>query len=211
MIRENERVDETRLPDLKAADADRDRVATLLRDHLGEGRITLEEFSERVDAAYAARTLAELDELTRDLPGKAPEPAADRPGRRPTRHSIAVMSGIERKGPSRIEERTTALALMGGIDLDLRSAEIVGSEIEITAVAIMGGIQITVPEGVDVELTGFTIMGGKSNRVHDAPRLHGSPLIRVRAFILMGGVDVRSRARSQSRDADESPALPARG
>lgn len=209
MIRENEPVDESRLPDLRAADADRDRVATLLRDHLGEGRLTLEEFSERVDAAYASRMLGELDELTRDLPAKTPEPTADRPGRRPTRHSIAVMSGIERKGRWRIEERTTALAVMGGIDLDLRSAEIVGSEIEIIAVAIMGGIQITVPEGVDVELTGLTVMGGKSNRVRDVPRLYGSPLVRVRAFTLMGGVDVRSRPRSL--DADERPALPASG
>lgn len=209
MIRENEPVDESRLPDLRAADADRDRVATLLRDHLGEGRLTLEEFSERVDAADASRTLGELDELTRDLPAKTPEPTADRSGRRPARHSIAVMSGIERKGRWRIEERTTALAVMGGIDLDLRSAEIVGSEIEIIAVAIMGGIQITVPEGVDVELTGLTVMGGKSNRVRDVPRLYGSPLVRVRAFTLMGGVDVRSRPRSL--DADERPALPARG
>ena len=56
-------------PKIRASDADRDRTAALLREHLAAGRLTAEEFSERLDAAYAAKTLGELDELLADLPG----------------------------------------------------------------------------------------------------------------------------------------------
>jgi hypothetical protein len=55
-------------PRIRASDADRDRTAALLREHLAAGRLTTEEFGERLDQAYAARTLGELDELLADLP-----------------------------------------------------------------------------------------------------------------------------------------------
>ncbi|SEP53330.1 DUF1707 SHOCT-like domain-containing protein [Amycolatopsis saalfeldensis] len=55
-------------PGLRASDADRERVVSLLHAQVGEGRLTLEEFSERSAAAYAARTVGELVTLTRDLP-----------------------------------------------------------------------------------------------------------------------------------------------
>lgn len=64
---------------LRCGDADRDRAAEGLRRHYGEGRLSAEEFSDRMDAAYAARTFGDLDALTADLPPldvpRAPEPA----------------------------------------------------------------------------------------------------------------------------------------
>lgn len=56
-------------PRIRASDEDRDRVATLLREHHAAGRLTAEEFNERIDKAYQAKTLGELDELMADLPG----------------------------------------------------------------------------------------------------------------------------------------------
>ena len=53
---------------LRASDADRDRVASLLQEHHAAGRLTAEEFAERLDVALQARTLGELDELLADLP-----------------------------------------------------------------------------------------------------------------------------------------------
>lgn len=53
---------------IRASDADRDRVAALLQEHHAEGRLSAEEFGERVDAALQARTMGELDELLADLP-----------------------------------------------------------------------------------------------------------------------------------------------
>lgn len=64
---------------IRASDDDRRRVLAALERHTTAGRLDLDEFAERVDAAHAARTLAELAELTRDLPV---EPAAT--------HALAV-------------------------------------------------------------------------------------------------------------------------
>ena len=202
---DNGAVPDERSPELRASDADRERVAVRLREDLVAGRLTLDEFSERLDAAYGSRTIAELEELTRDLPQTATAPAV--PSRRtPTRWSVAVMSGVERKSRWRVAAKTFAIAVMGGVELDLRKVEIESPEVEIIAIAVMGGIEITVPEGVEVDVTGFAFMGGKEVDVADVPPLPGAPLIRVRAFALMGGVEVKSK-RTRAR-AVSPPALP---
>ena len=54
---------------MRASDEDRDRAATLLREHHAVGRLTAEEFSERLDKAFQAKTMGELDDLLSDLPG----------------------------------------------------------------------------------------------------------------------------------------------
>ena len=55
-------------PKIRASDADRERTVALLREHLAAGRLTAEEFHDRMDRALEARTLGELDELLADLP-----------------------------------------------------------------------------------------------------------------------------------------------
>lgn len=71
----------------RASDAERELVVARLRDACAEGRLTADELAERVAAAYAARTYAELDRLTADLPrGTRPlphRPAPSVPGARP--------------------------------------------------------------------------------------------------------------------------------
>lgn len=64
------------LPDLRASDADRERVAEVLRDALAEGRLDMTEFEERLEETYKARTYGELAPITRDLPvaGVTPPP-----------------------------------------------------------------------------------------------------------------------------------------
>lgn len=61
-------------PHLRAADADRAAVAAVLGEHMSAGRLTVDEFDERLTRAYAARTFGELDELVADLPWHSPEP-----------------------------------------------------------------------------------------------------------------------------------------
>ncbi|MBO0836063.1 MAG: DUF1707 domain-containing protein [Actinobacteria bacterium] len=55
-------------PNIRASDADRARAAALLREHHAAGRLTSEEFDERLDQALAAKTVGEIDSLLRDLP-----------------------------------------------------------------------------------------------------------------------------------------------
>lgn len=184
-------------------DEDRATVVDLLRAHTADGHLTLDEFSERVGVALAAETRSDLDRVTADLPGipaPAPGQVATR-RRRVSRWVVAVLGGNGRKGRWRTGSQVTAIAVMGGCDIDFRHAEFESDEIIVTAVAIMGGINIVVPEGIAVELTGFPIMGGKNIKVADVPILPGSPRIVIRAFPVMGGVDVRSKPNRTAREA----------
>jgi hypothetical protein len=178
-----------RLPDVRASDAERDQAVAELREHAAQGRLTLEEFSQRVDEAYGAKTLAELEEVKRELPAVSVLPDA-RPRRKARRWLVSIMGGADRRGRWRVPRRMGVLALMGGCDLDLRQAQIEDDEVRITIFTIMGGTDVYVPEGIEVDVGGFTLMGGTDEHGHDAPPRPGTPLIRIRAFTLMGGTDV---------------------
>ena len=181
------------LPETRVGDADRDRVARDLGDHLVAGRLTLDEFVERVEAAHAALTAGELEAVTRDLPAVTP---AEPPRRRKrARWVVSVMSGVDRRRRWRLAERTHVIAVMGGANLDLRQAELEAQESTLTLVGIMGGVNVVVPEGVRVEVSGVAIMGSKNERISDTPVLPGAPLIRVRVLMVMGGANIRSRPR----------------
>ena len=181
-------------PEQRVSDEDRAQTVELLRTHTAEGRLTLDEFSERVGLALASQNRGELDQAMSGLvlPGGAPAPMVTRRARM-TRWVVAVLSGNGRKGRWRTGSHVTAIAVMGGCDIDFRQAEFESDEIVVTAVAVMGGVNIIVPEGIAVELTGMPLMGGKNLKIADVPVIPGSPRIVVRAFPVMGGVDVRSK------------------
>jgi class 3 adenylate cyclase len=103
------------------------------------------------------------------------------------------MSGARRKGRWRVDQPITAVAFWGGVDIDLRGAQIEVPVVEITAWAVMGGIDIVVPEGIPVELDGFVLMGGREDKVKDVPAVPGAPTVRVNAYGMWGGVTVRSK------------------
>jgi hypothetical protein len=177
-------------PELRVSDDDREATVAQLRAAGGEGRLTLEELAERVELADAARTRGELDALTADLPYAAP--AIERKERG---WIVAIMGGAERKGRWRPARNTNVVTVMGGAELDLREAELADG-ITITAVTVMGGIGIAVPEGVSVEMGGFAVMGANGGPRDKVPPLPNAPIVRVRAFSLMGGVGVeRKRSR----------------
>jgi hypothetical protein len=177
------------LPTVRASDAEREQAVAELREHSTAGRLTLEEFSQRVDEAYAAKTLAELEALRRDLPDVSAAPDT-RPRRSARRWLVSIMGGADLKGRWRAASSMTVLSVMGGSDLDLRQAQIEHDEITITVISIMGGADIYVPEGIEVDLTGFSLMGGNDEHGGDVPPRPGTPLIRLRVFSLMGGTDI---------------------
>ena len=177
-----------RLPgDLRASDQDRDGAVALLSEHAAAGRLTLDELEERATVALAARTRGELEALTRDLPGKA-EGTEGR--RKAVRWMVAVMGGSHRRGRYRLNRAVNVIAVMGGDDVDLRDAELDGSEVTLTVISIMGGASIYVPDTVEVEVSGFSLMGGDSEFGDPRPPRAGAPLVRVRSFNVMGGSTV---------------------
>jgi hypothetical protein len=189
---------EERSPGLRVSDEDRERTVVALRDGAAEGRLTFDELAQRAELAYTALSHGELEQLVADLPvARREEALPDSPTRKRRRWSIAIMGGTERKGRWRPAADLVALAVMGGINLDLRDALIGDEDIVITAVAVMGGIEIVVPEGIEVDVGGFAFMGGHEYRPGAEPIRPGTPMVRVRGYALMGGLEVKvKRSRS---------------
>ncbi|AOT59077.1 hypothetical protein A4G23_01908 [Streptomyces rubrolavendulae] len=190
---------------MRASDTEREAVAERLRDALAEGRLDMAEFDERLDAAYRAKTHGELVPLVRDLPAPAGGPAAPahapsggwaaRIGRPATsRSGVAVFGGFGRGGRWSVGRAFTAVAVMGGGDIDLRDADFEDREIVIRCFALMGGVSVVVPPDLDVEVSGIGLMGGFDDRA-TGPGTPGSPRVRITGLALMGGVEVKRKPR----------------
>ncbi|QIB45573.1 DUF1707 SHOCT-like domain-containing protein [Streptomyces aureoverticillatus] len=204
--------------ELRASDADRERVAEVLREAVAEGRLDMEEFGERLDAVYQARTYGELAPLTRDLPSAvAPAPKVSmvkRPedgdsgeidwaervvdGEPSSTGAVAIWGGFSRKGGWTVGRLFTSFAMWGGGEIDLREARFAERDVVIRCFALMGGIQVTVPPELDVTVKGFGIMGGFGDDATGAGT-PGSPRVVVTGFALMGGVGVERKLRKEVR------------
>jgi hypothetical protein len=183
---------------LRVSDADRHQVAEVLREAAGDGRIDLAELDERLEATFAAKTYADLVPITLDLPthaSQSPAVPTSSASAVPAERHAAIMGGFERKGVWVVPPELHVLAVMGGADIDLRSATFSAAEVVIIVNVVMGGAQITVNPQTNVIMEGTGIMGGYSGPSGSQPaRLTpGSPTVRVRGVAIMGGVSVERR------------------
>jgi hypothetical protein len=197
---------------MRASDADRERVAEVLRTAVVEGRLDLNEVDDRLRAVYAARTYADLEPITRDLPiamSSVPPVPASAPlvPVRPSEagdvgNAIAVMGGFMRNGgwvPPRV---LNCVAFWGGGTVDLREARFLHAEIEIHVVAVMGGVHVIVPEDADVQITGSGVMGGFDHRASGSGR-PGAVRVTVTGFAFWGGVGVHRLARGAKLEDED--------
>ena len=149
---------------IRASDAERDATLQRLSAASGDGRLTLEEFSQRMDRATTAKTRAELDRLVADLPtdaGAASSGVAERGPARPSWH-ISPIGGLSVSGPWRMERSVIVVSLIGGADLDLSQTQLAAPEVTLTKVSLLGGVSIGVPPGIRVDASGFSLIGGTS-------------------------------------------------
>lgn len=189
---------------VRASDADRQEVVDRLEAATVEGRLDPGELRARTEAAYAARTVAQLAALTEDLPriegtpvrpaGAAPVPGTGTaPDSAPSDSAspvVAVFGGAERRGRRRPARRESAVAVFGGVVLDYREAGPFPDVLDLRATAVFGGVEILVPAGTSVEMTGFALFGGRSVAVRGAATGAAAPVVRLRAVAVFGGVSV---------------------
>ena len=189
---------------LRASDADRDRVAEVLRAAAADGRLSIDELDERLDRLYAAKTYGELEPVIEDLPGlggvlrpsQAPAVAPkrdvpERVGGAPTsRVAKAIFGGVARRGQWVVPTRYLIKAVFGGVDLDLREARLESQEVTIESKAVFGGVSIVVPPDVTVIMEGTGIFGGFGGDAEDVQPPAGAPIVRVTGKAVFGGVAV---------------------
>jgi hypothetical protein len=182
---------------IRASDAERDATVERLSRAAGDGRLTLEEFSQRMERATEAKTRADLDRLVADLPVE-PAGAVAAPASAPATWHVSPVGGLRVSGPWRMERHVIVAGIVGGARIDLSEAQLAAPEVTLTKVSLAGGTRITVPPGIRVEASGFSLVGG--TRVEGGPEPGpGAPTVYIRAFSLVGGVRIQRSGRHGDR------------
>ncbi|MEV4289123.1 DUF1707 domain-containing protein [Nonomuraea bangladeshensis] len=176
--------------ELRASDADRERIAQVLQDAHADGRITLEELEERLGVLYSARTLGDLAGLTADL-----LPADQQPLNLDGRPVSAIFKQERRGGRWVVPAELTVTAMFGTTKLDLRDAILQNSRVVINATLVFGGLEIQVPEDLEV----IRVAKGKTVRLNKQPTEPGAPVVEVRTTNFAGEVKVKEPPRRKRR------------
>jgi hypothetical protein len=190
--------------------AERERVVQTLSAHFAQDQLTLTEFEQRLERAYALTSADQLRSLVADLPAVSTFPATREPlvpgpslvpsSEVPARGAIfAVMGGGDRAGSWIVPRQLKIVALMGGAEIDLREARFGPGVTEIEVFVVMGAVEIIVPPGVHVETVGGAFMGGFELHAGDATALSpANPVLRLSGLVIMGGVGTQTRLPGES-------------
>jgi hypothetical protein len=187
----------------------RERVVEQLKLNYAHDNIVVDEFERRISLAHESDDRDALKSLVRDLPvlkdsavGSYQQSSytwALNDGKVKRDDSmIAILGGVERKGSWAPARYNKVLAFMGGVDLDFTEAKLPEGVTEIDLFCVMGGVELIVPDGVNVEMQGVPIMGGFEDKTDHTPD-ERAPTIRIRGLVLMGGVEAKPPKKKKRR------------
>ncbi|MGQ4365639.1 DUF1707 SHOCT-like domain-containing protein [Streptomyces sp. SAS_272] len=192
----------TQTAELRASDADRDRIADMLREALAEGRLTADEHAERVEGVLAAKTVGELQAFVRDLPAAherrgAPAAAPGRPApgaipADPDDNVVAVFSSAVRRGRWRAGRRIHVYAVFGSVEIDLTEALFEYQQVVIKAFSVFGNVEVRVPENVSLRGTGGAVLGNFEVDALDSPQ-SDAPVVYVDGWAVLGNIEGRPK------------------
>ena len=189
---------------------ERERVIQQLSEHFANDRLSLDELESRIELAYKAGSVAEIQRLTADLPSAAavpvpaPAPVEELPALSPDRERIfAVMSETSRRGSWLVPQRLDLLAVMADTTIDLTQAALPTGIIDIHVRSLWAAVKIVVPPGLQVVNRMSSVMG--SVRGGGEPNESGGQgagwkegtVIRLTGWALMAEVQTKVRRREQ--------------
>jgi hypothetical protein len=192
---------------LRASDAERERAVDFLRDAMTAGRLTVDELDDRIRLVLGAKTRVELERLVDDvlvpiddrhpiaggaaggLPGIARQPVL--PGDGGSRRILAILGGSRRTGRWRLAPSCSVINVLGGSELDLSEVELAADRVELKIVSVLGGAEVTLPVGMNVEVSEVAILGGNEVEVGDEQPDPGGPVVHLRLVSILGGSEVR--------------------
>ena len=179
-------------PAIRASDAEREEAVQLLTQAAVQGRLTLEEFSDRVELAQTAGTDRELAALGADLPAGRTEAVE------PSDRHLALCSRLVRSGLWDIPERSSYRCLFGTVNLDLRQARLLGRETEIEIYNLFGTVTLVVPDGIRVSVSGGGAFASQVIQSPNVPPVADAPTLRIRARGPGGTLYVRNQVPRQN-------------
>jgi len=184
----------------RASDVERQAVVDHLRTATSEGRLTLDEFEERVAIVLEARTFEDMAPVTADLPAIATPPVLDTlhagidgPVIR-RRRLVSVFANARHAGSWGADPKMTVVAVFGHSHVDLATCQLppAVTSVELRTFAMFAGIEVVVPPGAVVDIGGFTIFGGRQLRHRTVEQTTPGVRVSIRSYGAFGGVLVRS-------------------
>nr|WP_229805716.1 DUF1707 domain-containing protein [Microbispora rosea] len=183
---------------MRASDADRERIVAVLTDAAGDGRLTLAEHEERMERVWAARTLGELAELTADL-----LPPENQPFVMDTRPVTAFFRTETRGGRWVVPSQVPVTSLGGTVTMDLCDALLQSRHVVVQLAVMAGTVNLTVPEGVRIVTAPDARVRSFKNEVRLPPGATDfapdAPVIELAGFVFGGRVVARSPKRPRRR------------
>ena len=148
---------DTGQPDIRASDGDRAAVTLILEPAVGQGMLTLDEYTERVDVVLAARTRRELDTVIADLPHVRRQPAPAEP-----EVVRSWMSSITRKGQWTVPPRLRLVTRMCSTTLDFTTAVLQSPVVHIDVDDYFSSVELILPDGATADLNGVANFGAST-------------------------------------------------
>ncbi len=178
---------------------ERNKVIEQLEHSYAQDLLDVDIYEQRLQVAVNTNSKRELQSLIEDLPDHVENHKEDTSVSGISLnhdivkdHDVAfvLMSGLSRKGLWYPPGRMEVVAIMGGVDLDYTEAKIPPGVSNIDIIALMGGVNIFVPEGVNIEVVGVPVFGGIDNHATNQIKA-GAPTIKIKAVAIMGGIDIK--------------------
>jgi hypothetical protein len=175
------------------SDAEREHVVGLLQKAIGQGLITLDEFSDRTDSALAARTRAELNAVLMDLPGMVhPETRqADVPAPKPKLELRNTMSKLRRSGRWVVPRELIVRNKMGACDLDFTDAQIDHPVVDVEFDVTAGSVKMLLPEHATVDADDLQVAAGKVDNKIATGAVPGRPHFVLKGIVRAGSVKIK--------------------
>ena len=196
----------------------REQVIEYLSAGYSRDFLSQTEFEDRIETATDARTHADLRSLIVDLPvagspnapasiggGEPSAGASERvymvnTGDVPSNNSmVAVFSSSERRGVWVPPRHLNAVSVFGACEIDLREARIPPGGLTINAFAMFGAVEITVPDGVRIEMNGAGILGAFEGNDRSEALDHTAPVVRVEGAAFFGAVEAKHKKKKRKR------------
>jgi hypothetical protein len=170
------------------SDEDRERAAEVLQKACGDGRLTLEQFSVRVGAVWAAEDEQQLAQATAGLAATAIVGSAQT-----VEKVVTIFSENKRQGRWRLRSpKLRTRTVFGSTQLDLREVLTDQSVIEISGACVFGELKVIVPEGVEVEVVGAVYFTSRKMHLAPVPRVPGTPEVRIEVASWFSSVEIIS-------------------
>jgi hypothetical protein len=191
---------------------ERERVIQQLSEHFANDRLSLDELESRMELAYKATSVGDLQRLTADLPSLAAAPVPvplpeESTALAPDRERLwSVMSETRRGGGWLVPQRLDLLALMSDTTIDLTQTTLPTGIIDIHVRSLMAAVKIVVPPGIQVVSRISSLMssvhgGGEPNEGSSGGWKAGT-VVRLTGWALMA--EVQTKVRRRERRPDDS-------